>query len=292
MASLNAVWHRVPVLVRAVVVGMLAAAAGSFPWAALAGENLRHLPAVPWGPAIMLGYLWVYWRYAGGRGWPATTAEARRSSLRARPLTGAVWVPALVAGLLGLWAIVAGMRLLGRVVALPHESAGDLSGIPPLTLLIFVLMSALVAGVVEETSFRGYMQRPIERRHGPVVAIVVVGLMFGLAHTTHAYWSLVLMPYYVAAAAVYGGLAYLTDSILPSLVLHTGGDALSALLLVFGNRGLMDPGTARSAGPGGVNGAFWVNAVVFVVVAGAAVPAYRWLARVVRSERRDASAVT
>jgi len=27
-------------------------------------------------------------------------------------------------------------------------------------------MGAVVAGVVEETSFRGYLQRPIERREG------------------------------------------------------------------------------------------------------------------------------
>jgi hypothetical protein len=121
-----------------------------------------------------------------------------------------------------------------------------------------------------------------------VAAIVVVGLMFGLAHTTHAYWSLVLMPYYLAAAAVYGGLAYLTDTILPSLVLHAGGDALSALLLVFGDRGLVVSGAAERAGPAGLNGAFWINAVVLAVVSGAAVLAYRWLADVVRAERRDA----
>ena len=285
-----ALWRRLPVVVRAVVIGMLAAAAGSYPWAWLAGANLRHLRAIPWGPLIMLGYLWLYWRYASGRGWPSSTAETRRSSMRARPVSGAVWASALVAGLLGLWATVALMRLVGRLVALPRESAGDLSRIPPITLLVFALMGALVAGVVEETSFRGYMQRPIERRHGPVAAIVVVGLMFGLAHGTHTYWSLVLMPYYVAVAAVYGTLAHLTDSILPALALHAGGNALSALALLFANQGLMDSGTARDAGPAGVNGAFWVNAVVLVVVSVAAVLAYRWLADVVRGERRDAPA--
>ena len=287
MTPALALWRRVPVVVRAVLIGMLAAAAGSYPWAWLAGLNLRHLPAVPWGPLVMLGYLWCYWRYATGNGWPAATAQARRDTARARTLPGTVWAAALVAGFLGLWATVALMRLMGRLVTLPRETAGDLSRIPALTILCFALTGALVAGVVEETSFRGYMQRPIEQRHGPVAAVLVVGLMFGLAHGTHAYWSLVLMPYYVAAAAVYGGLAYLTDSILPSLALHAGGDGLSALMLLGSGRSVMDTGNAAGrAGPPGVDGAFWLNAFVLAIVTGAAVLAYRWLARVVRDERR------
>lgn len=69
------------------------------------------------------------------------------------------------------------------------------------------------------------MQQPIERRHGPVAAILITGIVFGLAHFTHPEVTLILLPYFVAVAAVYGALAYLTNSILPSLVLHTVGVA-------------------------------------------------------------------
>ena len=40
------------------------------------------------------------------------------------------------------------------------------------------------------------------------------------------------MPYYLAVAAVYGALAYFTNSILPSLVLHAGGNVLGAFDLL------------------------------------------------------------
>jgi membrane protease YdiL (CAAX protease family) len=47
--------------------------------------------------------------------------------------------------------------------------------LPLATLSAFVLISAIVAGVAEESGFRGYMQGGIEQRHGPVVAILVTG---------------------------------------------------------------------------------------------------------------------
>ena len=75
------------------------------------------------------------------------------------------------------------------------------------------------------------MQGPIERRHGPVVAILVTGCIFAFAHFTHPEVGLILLPYYVAVAAVYGTLAYLTNSILPSLALHTVGNILAGLSL-------------------------------------------------------------
>src|SRR5260370_10417869 len=63
---------------------------------------------------------------------------------------------------------------------------------------------------------------------GAGVAIVVAGSLFGLAHFTHPEVTAVLLPYYLAVAAVFGALAYLANSILPSVVLHPGGNVLSA----------------------------------------------------------------
>lgn len=109
-------------------------------------------------------------------------------------------------------------------------------------------MGSIVAGVVEEAAFRGYLQGTIERRHGPVIAILVTGSIFGFAHFTHPEVTLVLLPYYLAVAAVYGALAYLTNSILPSLVLHAGGNMLSAFDLFHGRHFGM-AGRLESTGP-------------------------------------------
>ena len=93
---------------------------------------------------------------------------------------------------------------------------------------MWVVMSAVVAGVVAETWFRGYLQRPIERRHGPMIAILVTGSVFGFAHFAHPEVGVVLLPFYLAVASMYGALAYFADSALPGLVLHTGGNMFSA----------------------------------------------------------------
>jgi len=89
-------------------------------------------------------------------------------------------------------------------------------------------MSSIVAGVTEEAGFRGYMQGPIERRYGLAVAILVNGAMFGLLHfTNHPGAVVTMLPYYIAVSAVYGGLTWAANSILPALVLHSGGDVWS-----------------------------------------------------------------
>lgn len=64
---------------------------------------------------------------------------------------------------------------MNRLVRLPAQQAPDVSHLPLATLSAFVLISAIVAGVAEESGFRCYMQCGLEQRHGPVVAILVTG---------------------------------------------------------------------------------------------------------------------
>ena len=63
-------------------------------------------------------------------------------------------------------------------------------------------MGSLVAGIAEESGFRGYMQGPIEPRHGPVIAFLVTGGLFGFAHFSHPEVTLALMPYFLAVATL------------------------------------------------------------------------------------------
>ena len=148
----------------------------------------------------------------------------------------------------------------------------------------WLLMSALVAGVAEESSFRGYMQGPIERRHGPVVAILVTGSLFGFAHFTHPEVTLVLMPYYLAVAAIYGALAYLTNSILPCVVLHATGNVLGGIELLARGRSEWQTSSTpdRLIWETGTDASFWFSCVGLMVVGAAVVWAYRTLATVVR----------
>ena len=159
--------------------------------------------------------------------------------------------------------------------------------------LLSVLMSAVVSTVVARTTspVRGYLQRPIERRHGPVIAILVTGSLFGLVHFSHPEVTLVLLPYYMAVAAVYGALAHFTDSTLPSMLLHGGGNALSAFDLFARGRSEWQLSAAPTplvweAGP---DAAFVASAVGLVVVGAATVWAYSGLSHAARTARRSAA---
>lgn len=293
MTFINEIWRRLPVVVRAVVVGVAAAAAGTVPWALLVSANTRHFSALPWAVPIMAVYLLLYWRYlARGRGWPRSTAEARRVNARANALHGEVWGAALLAGALGLVSILLLQGVMSRLVVLPQQRDLDPSQYPAVTVLLWVVMGAVVAGVVEETSFRGYLQRPIERRHGAVIAILITGILFGFAHFTHPEVGFVLLPYYLAVAAVYGALAYLTDSIYPSMVLHAGGNMLSVFDLV--TRGRSQWQLSSTPGPliwqTGPDAAFLGNLAALLLVGTLTVFAYAALAGVTHRARTSNAA--
>jgi membrane protease YdiL (CAAX protease family) len=273
-------------VVRAVLGGVALSAAGTLPWAAFAYLNMTYLQAVPWTLPLSAGYLWCFWRYARGEGWPRSTASARRALHRANPLPDDVWGAALVAGILGLWALVLGVSVYGRLVTLPHQQPPDLAPFSFATLLYLLVMSGVVTGVVEESAFRGYMQGPIERAHGAVAAIVITGGVFGLAHFTHREVTFVLMPYFMAVGLIYGTIAHLTDSILPSMLLHAGGNILSGIPLLWGRDAAGIAGTASAPGlvwEGGADATFWISCGALLVVTAAAIGAYRVLARVARA---------
>ncbi len=242
----------------------------------------------------MAVYLWWYWRYfVRGAGWPQATADARRTNARANALPHEAWGPALLAGLLGLASVLLLQGVLSRLVALPQQrDLDDVSRYPAVTVLMWVVMSSVVAGVVEETSFRGYLQRPIERRNGPVIAILLTGSLFGFVHFTHPEVGVVLLPFYIAAAAVYGALAYVTDSTLPGMVLHAGGNMFSAFDLF--TRGRSEWQLSAEPQPliweTGPDVAFWGNLAALAIVAALTVWAYSALARVVRTARASTAA--
>ena len=280
-------WQRLPVIVRAVLAGGVVSAAGILPWSFFVTWNQKVHISVPWAVLPTALYLWLFWRYLQGAGWPRSTKDARRTGLRANRLSSDVWGMALFAGVLGLTALLPLLGVLSRLVTLPAESQPIRvpAEMPFVTVFLLLVMASIVAGVVEEAAFRGYMQGAIERRHGPIVAILASGALFGLGHFVHHPNSVfAMMPFYLAVAAIYGGLAYLTNSILPGLVLHTGGDVFSLTRLWA--TGLPEWQTSSSPPPliweTGTDPEFWAYLAAFIVVGAAASWAYAALASVAR----------
>jgi membrane protease YdiL (CAAX protease family) len=218
-------------ILAAASVAVLVLLAGNLPWAGfgpitgLMGWNLRAGTSVPWAVLPAALYLWAYWKFISGD-WGADGSAERRKNLRANRLSADMWVKALAAGTLGFGALVAVIVLAARLVRLPEGSPITTpEGMPVLTVVLLLVMASVVAGVSEEAALRGYMQGMIERRHGLLVAILASGTIFGLLHFGNHPRDVVLMlPYYVAVSAVYGGLTWAADSILPAVVLHSVGD--------------------------------------------------------------------
>ena len=273
-------WARLPALVRAVAVGLAVALAGGVPWSRLVVLNTEYLPSLPWASLVMAPVLWAWWQYfAKGRGGPRSTAGARTLGARANAVPDNLWGPAIGAGLLGLFATLMLQGVIARLVVLPQQKDIDPSQYPLFTVFAWLVMSAAVAGVVEETAYRGYLQGGIERRHGVAAAIIVSGTIFGLSHFTHPEIGIVLLPYYLAVSAVYGLLAAATNSTYPGMVLHAGGNLFSAFGLFAQGRSSWSVSAAPppTIWQSGVDGAFIGSVAAFVVVGGAAVVAYRGL---------------
>ena len=263
--------------------------AGNLPWSGfgpipgLMAWNLRIGTGLPWAVIPGLLYLSAYWLFISGKWASNAKAEQRRTNLRAKRLHPWTWVMALASGALGFAMLLAFLGLVSRLVNLPAGlPVSSPPEMPVLTMIILIIMASVVAGVSEEAAFRGYMQSMIERRYGLTVAILANGTLFGLLHFgNHPGDVLMMLPYYVAVAGVYGGLTWAADSILPAIVLHSIGDII--VLTRWWITGLPEWQLNTTPPPlvwdNGIDASFMTLAAITVVLAVLTIMAYRELSR-------------
>ena len=113
--------------------------------------------------------------------------------------------------------------------------------------------------------------------------------MFAIVHLD---FTLILWPYYVAVAAIYGTVTSLTGSILPAIVLHTAGNWYSNFTLWLTGRAEWQ---ASSGGAGlvwntGFDASFWLSSTAVLIAAAAMVGGFTRLAREVGDIPRAAPA--
>jgi membrane protease YdiL (CAAX protease family) len=277
-------WNRLPVALRAIVLAEVIADIGGLVPEVFTVANLKLSAAIPWLlPATAL-WLWIFWRYLQGWGWPRSTAESRRRDLRARPLSSSVWFWSLLAGGLAMVSVVSFSFLTARLANLPRDAYKlpiDLSHFPIWTTASVLLAISAVAGVVEEAAFRGYLVSQVERRHGWIVAILLSGVMFFVSHLGHAYVTLAFLPFFLAVSSLHGFLVYLTRSILPSVVLH----AVADMIVIPIQYGLIGHLSVSPVWRTGMDSAFITYIVLIGVFGILAVPAFRHLATVTNAHR-------
>ncbi len=81
--------------------------------------------------------------------------------------------------------------------------------------LAFWVLAVAVAPLLEEFGFRGWIQRPIERRLGAQAAIAMSATLFALAHFRPDF-----LPVYLAAGLVLGHAVQATRSVWTGVALH------------------------------------------------------------------------
>jgi membrane protease YdiL (CAAX protease family) len=165
-------------------------------------------------------YLW----WAAGGGPPRGTQAVCATAFRRCTLSRRQWSWGIIAALFFAATIHSSIALLFRLVSFPMAAfrhGYDFSFIPSLPLKwLAVVVSAISAAICEETGFRGYMQRPIEQRHGAPIAILISSLFFLALHLTKAWATLGMIPIVFGAGVLLGLLAWSSESLIPGMIGH------------------------------------------------------------------------
>jgi membrane protease YdiL (CAAX protease family) len=212
--------NRIPVAIRAVVIGILVGLIAANLWPVLLFK--LGMPAAAGAEAVFLA-VYVWWVRGGGP--PKSWKAARAENFRSRTLTVHDWSWGLIAAIAIAASVHAAIVVLFRLVPFPAEAfhrGYDLSFIPTREMqLLACVVSAASAGICEETGFRGYMQVPIEKRHGAFAAILISSLFFMAIHLTKD-WSLIgMVPIVFVAGVLYGTLAWASRSLVFGMIGHT-----------------------------------------------------------------------
>jgi len=104
--------------------------------------------------------------------------------------------------------------------------------------LFLMLMSVLLAPVVEETVFRGYIYPVVARSFGIAASVIATGTLFGLLHADQlwgGFWQIALM---VAVGIVFTWVRAATRTVLASYLLHVSYNSFIFLTFLFSADGL------------------------------------------------------
>lgn len=124
----------------------------------------------------------------------------------------------------------------------------------PRAMLLLMSMAVLVAPVVEETIFRGYLYPVFARivsgiaeqqgmdakralRTGVITSILTTGVLFGLMHAPQLGWTWSLVSLLIVVGVVFTFARAWTGTVFASFLLHLGYNSMLAVFTVIGTKG-------------------------------------------------------
>jgi membrane protease YdiL (CAAX protease family) len=254
-------WKRLPISLRAILSGILIALPAANVWPLL----LLNL-SVPLAAIAEAIFLTIYLWWASGGGPPRTMQAARATAFRRGRLSPMQRFWGVIAAIFFAATIHASLVCLFRFVPFPlaaFRRGYDISFIPSLHLQwLAVVVSAISAGICEETGFRGYMQRPIGQRHGAPVAILISSLLFTALHLTKDWATLGMIPIVFGAGVLLGLLAWSSGSLIPSMLGHV---IMDIGMFSYWWTGIAGDFTARPITETGVDQLFLIACCAFTI---------------------------
>ena len=165
----------------------------------------------------LVGAAFFFAAMAGGRPSAAEFGLLRAPFWRSVGLIVAIWIGFLV--LSGLWALALD---LDQRQDLPDELGAD--G-PLLNVLAVVVLVTVVAPIGEELFFRGFFFGALRNWHGPWLAAILTGLVFGGIHVGSSPVG------YLVPLMIFGAglclLYELTGSLYPAIALHALNNSIA-----------------------------------------------------------------
>lgn len=217
--QISLAWDKAPLIIRSVLTGFTVSAVGVTIWNLL----LTRITA-PWSVIPMIITLWVYLKFFSGSWGSKKGNEIKKFNFRAVKLSSLFWKWGIVAAVLFVIIVQASFIITFRLVDFPSEKfTADykiLNSMPLWVAWTVLIMGSVVAGICEETGFRGYMQAPLEKKYGPSTAIIITSIVFMFIHLSHS-WAAPILPHIFFASVLLGILAYKTGSLIPGIIGHS-----------------------------------------------------------------------
>jgi hypothetical protein len=187
---------------------------------------------------VLLGYLFLqtrvrfhspFWRTLGWR--PLQTHRVRGAW---------AYLVLIVSGLSLALLVQVGSAIFGTKTKLPMEQLFQ----DRRTAALLVLMAVLLAPVVEETIFRGYLYPLIARTFGITTGIAATGILFGLLHAPQLWGGWVQIGLLILVGIVFTYVRAVTRTVLGSYLLHVSYNSFISIAFLISTHGLrvLNPG--------------------------------------------------
>jgi membrane protease YdiL (CAAX protease family) len=103
--------------------------------------------------------------------------------------------------------------------------------------MLLMAMAVLVAPLVEETVFRGYLYPLFAKSFGILPAILLTGILFGLMHGAQLAWTWGIVGLLIIVGIVFTFARAYTGTVLASFLLHLGYNSMIAVATIIGTHG-------------------------------------------------------